>query len=480
MLFNSLEFAVFLPIVFLFYWFAFGRSSKLQNTALLIASYVFYGWWDYRFLALITFTGVCTWLTGLAIDRTRGRDLSSAKFFCGFNIVANLAILGVFKYYNFFVEEFVNAFFGAGAEAWLLSIILPVGISFYTFSALSYTVDLYRGKISVVRNPVDVLAYLSFFPQLFAGPIGRASELMPQYARKRVFNYSLAVDGLRQMLWGFFKKMVIADNCAKAVDLVWADYGTFSGSHLFVVAILYSIQIYGDFSGYSDMAIGCAKLFGIKISPNFRFPYFSRNVAEFWRRWHISLNAWFRDYLYIPLGGSREGKWKTIRNTLIVFTVCGFWHGANWTFIIWGLFHGLLFVPRLLLGTQKKESGVVAENTFFPSFQEIAQIGGTFALITIGWVFFRAPTIADAFGFFEHMLFSGTLLEVPYGLNFPKVTLLFSMGMFIVEWFARKREHALTTIPLKYVVLRWTFYFVLGCLILQYDGGAEQFIYFQF
>lgn len=403
-----------------------------------------------------------------------------AKFFCGVNIVVNLAILGVFKYYNFFVSEFITAFWGAGAETWLLSIILPVGISFYTFSALSYTIDFYRGKVALAKNPIDVFAYLSFFPQLFAGPIGRASELMPQYAQKRVFDYSLAVDGLRQMLWGFFKKMVIADNCAKAVDLVWSDYTTFSGSSLVVVAILYSIQIYGDFSGYSDMAIGCAKLFGIKISPNFRFPYFSRNVAEFWRRWHISLNAWFRDYLYIPLGGSREGKYKTIRNTLIIFTVCGFWHGANWTFIVWGLFHGLLFVPRLLAGTRKKESGVVAEDRFFPSVREIFQVGTTFALITIGWVFFRAPTISDAFGFFEHMICSGTLLEIPRGLNFPKVALLFAVGMFVAEWFARAREHTLSRVPVKNVILRWFFYFALGCVILQYDGGAEQFIYFQF
>lgn len=402
------------------------------------------------------------------------------RFWCGLNIVVNLGILGVFKYYNFFVTEFQNAFFGGGSETWLISIILPIGISFYTFSALSYTIDVFRGKVAVARNPVDVFAYLSFFPQLFAGPIGRASELMPQYAQKRRFDYVQAVDGLRQMLWGFFKKMVIADNCAKAVDLVWADYTAFNGSSLLVVAILYSIQIYGDFSGYSDMAIGCAKLFGIRLNPNFLFPYFSRNVAEFWRRWHISLNTWFRDYLYIPLGGSREGKWKTIRNTLIIFTVCGFWHGANWTFIVWGLFHGLLFVPRLLLGSKKKESGVVAENAFSPSVREIVQMGITFVLITIGWVFFRAPTIHDAFGFFEHMLCSGTLLSSPQGIGLGIITPIFVILLFASEWLARRREHALSVVPVKNIVLRWGLYFVLGCIVLQYDGGAEQFIYFQF
>lgn len=304
---------------------------------------------------------------------------------------------------------------------------------------------------------------------------------MPQYAQKRVFDYSLAVDGLRQMLWGFFKKMVIADNCAKAVDLVWSDYTSFSGSTLFVVAILYSVQIYGDFSGYSDMAIGCAKLFGIKISPNFRFPYFSRNVAEFWRRWHISLNAWFRDYLYIPLGGSREGKYKTIRNTLIIFTVCGFWHGANWTFIVWGLFHGLLFVPRLLTGTRKKEAGVVAENSVFPSLQEIFQVGTTFVLITIGWVFFRAPTISDAFGFFEHMICSGLLLGMPLAeVSSGKFPLVFIPILFGVEWYSRRGEHGFSFVSVKNIVLRWGLYMALTFVVLQYDGGADQFIYFQF
>lgn len=405
----------------------------------------------------------------------------SPKFFCGANIVVNLAVLGVFKYYNFFATEFADAFLGGNAAGLLLPIVLPVGISFYTFSALSYTIDLYRGNVAPARGPLEVFAYLSFFPQLFAGPIGRASELLPQYERRRVFDYAEGVHGLRQMLWGLFKKMVVADNCAKVVDAVWADYSAYNGSTLAAVAVLYSIQIYADFSGYSDMAIGCARLFGIRLRPNFLFPYFSRDVAEFWRRWHISLNAWFRDYLYIPLGGSREGKAKTIRNTLIIFAVCGFWHGANWTFIAWGLFHGLLFVPRLLAGTKKRAEKVVAENAFFPSLREIVQVGTTFLLVTIGWVFFRAPTIHDAFAFFNRMLFSGTLTRTPLvEISSGRFPLVFIPFLFLVEWFARRRSYALERVPVRNVVLRWAAYFVLGCVILQYDGGAEQFIYFQF
>lgn len=489
MLFNSIEFAAFLPIAFLLYWLVCGKSGKTQNLCLVALSAVFYGWWDWRFLFLIAFTALCTWASGIAIARGNARSSAagitpppfSPKFFCGANIVVNLAVLGVFKYYNFFATEFADAFLGGNAAGLLLPIVLPVGISFYTFSALSYTIDLYRGNVAPARGPLEVFAYLSFFPQLFAGPIGRASELLPQYERRRVFDYAEGVLGLRQMLWGFFKKMVIADNCAKVVDAVWADYSAYNGSTLAAVAVLYSIQIYADFSGYSDMAIGCARLFGIRLRPNFLFPYFSRDVAEFWRRWHISLNAWFRDYLYIPLGGSREGKAKTIRNTLIIFAVCGFWHGANWTFIAWGLFHGLLFVPRLLAGTKKRAEKVVAENAFFPSLREIVQVGTTFLLVTIGWVFFRAPTIHDAFGFFEHMLFSGTLTRTPLvEISSGRFPLVFIPFLFLVEWFARRRSFALERVPVRNVVLRWAAYFVLGCVILQYDGGAEQFIYFQF
>ena len=407
--------------------------------------------------------------------------LNSAKFFCGANIVVNLAVLGVFKYYDFFAREFADAFLGGNAESLLLGIVLPVGISFYTFSALSCTIDIFREKIPAPRDPVRVFAYLSFFPQLFAGPIGRASELFPQYEKTRAFDAALATDGLRQMLWGFFKKMVVADNCARAVNTVWADFDAFPGSSLAVVAVLYSIQIYGDFSGYSDMAVGCAKLFGIRLSPNFLFPYFSRSVAEFWRRWHISLNTWFRDYLYIPLGGSREGRAKTIRNTLIIFAVCGFWHGANWTFVVWGIFHGLLFVPRLLLGKKSKPAtAVAAETRVFPSLRECIQILITFALVTIGWVFFRAPTLSDALAFFERILFSGTLLTSPRGIGLGVAPCVFIALMFFVEWLARRRVHALEHIPVRFAALRWLAYVCLAFVILVFQAPSGSFIYFQF
>ncbi len=477
MIFNSIEFALFLPAVFLLHWFVFRQNNKLQNFFLIAASYVFYGWWDWRFLFLIAFTSCCTWATGTAIERSRG---NAKKYYCGANIVVNLAVLGVFKYYNFFAQEFADAFLGGNANGILLDIILPVGISFYTFSALSYTIDLFRGNVAIARNPITIFAYLSFFPQLFAGPIGRASELLPQYEKKRDFDYATAVDGLRQMLWGFFKKMVIADNCSRAVDYVWNGYENLPASALVVAAILYSIQIYGDFSGYSDMAIGCAKLFGIRISPNFAFPYFSRNVAEFWRRWHISLNTWFRDYLYIPLGGSREGKFKTIRNTLIIFAVCGFWHGANWTFIVWGIFHGLLFVPRLLAGTRKKSTGVVAGNSLFPSIKETLQIAGTFALVTLGWIFFRAPTIHDAFAFLGKILSADGIFAFPRGLGLGIAPCFFIVFLFVAEWFARRQEHALKKIKDLNWALRWIIYVAFAILIFSERGVSGEFIYSQF
>lgn len=478
MIFNSIEFALFLPIVFLLYWFVFNRNYKLQNIFVLVVSYIFYGWWDWRFLFLIAFTSFCSWASGIAIERSRG---NAKKLICGANIVVNLAILGIFKYYNFFVTEFTQLVFGGNSESWLINVILPVGISFYTFQALSYSIDVFRGNIKATRDCVQFFAYVSFFPQLVAGPIERATNLLPQFARERHFDYAQAIDGLRQMLWGFFKKMVIADNCAKAVDTVWANYENLPASALAIAAILFAFQIYGDFSGYSDIAIGCAKLFGISLKKNFHYPYFSRDIAEFWRRWHISLNTWFRDYLYIPLGGSRAGMLKTLRNTFIIFAVCGLWHGANWTYIVWGLFNAALFIPLLLTKRNRKNLDIVASDAkFFPSIKEFFQVAGTFVCVVFGWIIFRAPTITDAWNFTKRMLCSGTWLEMPHDLNCPRIIVPALAFLILAEWLARRNEFALEHVPVKNQILRWAFYGAFMFFILQYDGGATQFIYFQF
>ncbi|KAA6340723.1 Peptidoglycan O-acetyltransferase [termite gut metagenome] len=335
MLFNSIEFLLFLPIVFALYWFVFKRLNQ-QNLFVVVASYFFYGWWDWRFLVLIAFTSFCSYYSGILLEKAESKR-TKQKWISASNIVLNLLILGTFKYFNFFTDSFAALFqsFGYKMDTVTLDILLPVGISFYTFQALSYTIDVYQHKIKPTRDPVAFFAFISFFPQLVAGPIERATNLLPQFQRKRAFDYAKAVDGMRQMLWGFFKKMVVADNCATVVNDIWRGYQGESGGQLLLVAVLFTFQIYGDFSGYSDIAIGCARLLGIEIKRNFNFPYFSRDIAEFWRRWHISLTTWFRDYIYIPLGGSRVGKWKSFRNTMVIFLVSGFWHGANWTFIVW-------------------------------------------------------------------------------------------------------------------------------------------------
>ena len=341
MLFNSLGFALFLPVVFLIYWLL-RRWHRWQNLFVLVASYYFYGCWDWRFLMLIAFTSAASYLSGLWIGAA---EEGKRKWIMWGNVGINLLILGLFKYYDFFAQSFADLFLGGQADGLLLGLVLPVGISFYTFQALSYSIDVYRGAVRPTRDVVAFFAYVAFFPQLVAGPIERASSLLPQFQTSRHFDYALGVDGLRQMLWGFFKKMVVADSCALYVDHAFADMQGANGATLAVGAVLFSIQIYGDFSGYSDIAIGCAKLFGIRLRRNFDVPYFSRDIAEFWRRWHMSLTSWFRDYVYIPLGGSRVGRWRVVINTFVIFLVSGLWHGANWTFVAWGAFHALLFLP---------------------------------------------------------------------------------------------------------------------------------------
>lgn len=488
MLFNSIEFAFFLPIVFLIYW-AIGYAKigdtlklRLQNAFVVIASYVFYGWWDWRFLLLIAFTSFCSWGSGLLIGRAATQN--KAKAWTAANIVINLAILAIFKYYDFFVREF-GQLFRISTDCLLLKIILPVGISFYTFQALSYSIDVYRKKIEPTRDIVAFFAYVAFFPQLVAGPIECATNLLPQFQVNRKFNYDQAVDGMRQILWGLFKKIVVADNCATYVDQVWATYDTQTGSTLLLAAVLFTFQIYGDFSGYSDIAIGTAKLFGIKLMRNFNNPYFSRDIAEFWRRWHISLTTWFRDYVYIPLGGSRVGKWKIVRNTFVIFLLSGFWHGANWTFIAWGAYHALLFLPLILLGKNRKYTNQVAESRLLPTWKEALQILVTFGLAVLGWIIFRAETITQAWDYICGMMQFGTL-RASYRFFLPNEyivypTNLYIIMMVVVEWLQRNKQHGLEVMNTsKYKWIRIAFYYVLVWMIIQNAGTEQTFIYFQF
>ena len=493
MLFNSIEFALFLPLVFLIYW-AIGYAHindnlklRLQNAFVLIASYVFYGWWDWRFLLLIAFTSFCSWGSGLLI--AKAHTSKAAKAWTTANIVLNLGILAIFKYYDFFVSEF-GQLFGINIDSLLLKIILPVGISFYTFQALSYSIDVYRKKIEATKDIIAFFAFISFFPQLVAGPIERATNLLPQFQTNRKFSYDQAVDGMRQILWGLFKKIVVADNCATYVDQVWATYDTQTGSTLLLAAILFTFQIYGDFSGYSDIAIGTAKLFGIKLMRNFNNPYFSRDIAEFWRRWHISLTTWFRDYVYIPLGGSRPEvpasiknperykKWIIVRNTFVIFLVSGIWHGANWTFLAWGAFHALLFLPLILLGKNRKYTNQVAEGRILPTWREAVQMLLTFAFVVLGWIIFRAPSISAALEYFC-MIGDMSIFTMPMIISGLKRTLFFISVMLIVEWFSRNSEHGFTLSGFP----NWSRFvaiYVLILCILEFAGNSQSFIYFQF
>ena len=477
MLFNSIEFAIFLPIVFLLYWFVFQKNLKLQNLFIVVASYVFYGWWDWRFLVLLAFTSLFSFASGLAIEKYQDTP-RKAKAANILNIVVNLLILGVFKYYNFFVASFADAFLGGKTDGLLLKVILPVGISFYTFKALSYSIDVYREKLKPTQDVIQYCAYVGFFPQLLAGPIERATNLLPQLEKPRTFDYETGVDGLRQILWGLFKKMVIADNCAVYVDRIFSTYQTQSGSTLLLAAIFFAFQIYGDFSGYSDMAIGTGKLFGFKTMKNFNMPYFSRDIAEFWRRWHISLTTWFRDYVYIPLGGSRCSKAKIVRNTFVIFLLSGLWHGANWTFIAWGAFHAFLFLPLILMGKNRKYRDTVAEGRLLPSLKEFGQMLLTFFLATVGWIIFKADSIGQAWNYLKGIC-STSLFSRPDASGVTGFAVAIVI-MLLVEWFQRDKEHGFDLSGIKWGVVRYAAYLVVLFLTFAFGGHAVNFIYFQF
>jgi len=478
MLFNSIDFAIFLPVVFILYWFVTNRNLKLQNLLIVLASYFFYGWWDWRFLSLIIFSSGVDYLVGVELSKTV--DSRKRKLLLLTSIVVNVGFLGFFKYFNFFSESFAGAFtfLGFGFEASRLNILLPVGISFYTFQTLSYSIDVYKRKLEPTKDIVAFFAFVSFFPQLVAGPIERAVNLLPQFYKKRKFEYPKAVDGVQQILLGLFKKVVIADNCAYYVNDIFANYTEYSGSTLILGAVLFTFQVYGDFSGYSDIAIGTARLFGFNLMRNFAYPFFSRNMAEIWRRWHISLTSWFVDYVYIPLGGSRGGKWMKIRNTFIIFIVSGFWHGANWTFIIWGFLYALFFLPLMLTNKNRIYTDTVAEGKIFPSLKEFVQMTSTFALFVVPVVFFRSPSVNDAFLYYTEC-FSPTLLNFPE--VFPKKTLILILILVVAEWSQRDKQHALQLghLPLSRIT-RWSIYYFIIFIILLFGGSQQEFIYFQF
>lgn len=478
MLFNSLTFLLFLPIVFAAYWSLKG-SLRWQNILVVVASYVFYGWWDWRFLLLIAFTTACSYASGLLIAGSDSRR--QKKFWMWLNIAINLGILAIFKYFDFFAANFAALLNSVGitVDGITLGLVLPVGISFYTFQALSYSIDVYREKIKPTHDPVSFFAFISFFPQLVAGPIERAVNILPQFEHERTFDYAMAVSGLRLMLWGFFKKTVVADNLGPYVDSVFANYETAGSLTLIGAALMFTIQIYCDFSGYSDIGIGTGRLFGIQLMRNFNLPYFSRSIGEFWRRWHISLTSWFRDYVYIPLGGSRVKSQKIARNTLVVFLVSGLWHGAAWTFVAWGAYHAVLFIPGIMRGKKDMfKNSTVAENRRWPSFYESLLMGRTFLLVAIGWILFRSDSLSDAWTYICHM-FTRWNVHTPVE---GKGSFIWIAILLVAEWFSRHKESPLSFEGhglMRYRIARWTVYWlIVVCIILFYR--LQSFIYFQF
>lgn len=478
MLFNSLSFAIFLPIVFFIYWAINEKSLKYQNILLLLASYFFYACWDWRFLFLLVFSTLLDYYTGIRM-KDAGNE-KNRKLWFWLSITINLGFLGFFKYYNFFADSLAESLLHIGyhINPWTLKIILPVGISFYTFHGLSYVIDIYKKRIEPERNFVDYSVFVSFFPLLVAGPIERATHLLPQIKKRRTFDTANAIDGLRQILWGLFKKIVIADQCALYANSIFNNYTDSSGSTLFVGALLFTFQIYGDFSGYSDIALGTARLFGIELLKNFSFPYFSRDIAEFWRRWHISLSTWFRDYVYIPLGGSKGGTAMKIRNTFIIFLLSGFWHGANWTFIVWGLLNALFIMPSIIFNRNRNNLDIVARGRIWPNGREIVQISITFLLTVFAWIFFRSAHVSDAWRYIGG-IFSASLFTMPS--VFPKYLFFYLIVFFIMEWSGREEHFAIARFGLSWKKpARWLLYYLLIAAIFTFSGGEQQFIYFQF
>lgn len=482
MFFDSFDFAIFLPTVFFLYWFVTNRNLKLQNIFIVIVSYVFYSWWDWRFLSLIIFSTFTDYLAGILLSKQLNNH--KRKLILCISVIVDISFLGFFKYFNFFVDNFISAFsfFGGKFDPYHLNIILPVGISFYTFQTMSYSIDVYRKKLEPTKDFIAFAAFVSFFPQLVAGPIERAANFLPQFKISKVFSYDMAVDGCKQMLWGFFKKVVVADNCAEYVNVVFNDFYECSSSTLALAAALFTFQIYADFSGYSDIAIGTSKLFGFRLKRNFAYPFFSRDIAEFWRRWHISLTTWFRDYIYFSLGGSRNGLHIAIRNTFVIFIVSGFWHGANWTFIIWGFINALYFMPLLIFNKNRKNIDIIAKDKLLPSIKDTISMLSTFFLTVFAFIFFRAETLGNAFSYIFNM-FSYSFFSMPEFVGVGKITIgnivLSIFILIIIEWINRNEEYGFR-VQFKNRFLRWTCYIIVTLMIVELTGKQQGFIYFQF
>lgn len=477
MFFNSLHFAAFLPIVFLLYWFVFNKNKSWQNSLLIIASYYFYACWDWRFLFLLVFSTLLDYFSGIQIEKSK--SVKESKFWFWLSIIINLGFLGVFKYYNFFATSFTELINGFGFQVnpLLIKVILPVGISFYTFHGLSYVIDIYYKRIKAETNFIDYSLFVSYFPLLVAGPIERATHLLPQVKVKREFNFQKAKEGVHQIIWGLVKKVVIADSCAMYANEVFNNQEQMNSLSLVLGAIYFAFQIYGDFSGYSDIALGTSKLFGIDLLKNFNFPYFSRDIAEFWRRWHISLSSWFRDYLYIPLGGSKGGKWMQVRNTFIIFLVSGFWHGANWTFIAWGLINAIYFLPLLLLNKNRSNLEDINFKWNVEGLRTILNILLTFSITTFAWIFFRAKSISDALLYIKNM-FTNLNFDIQYLSNeryAPELLLL--IGVFVLfEWFHKYKTEPISG---KYENIKLLLC-IMAILALGVFSDYKEFIYFQF
>jgi D-alanyl-lipoteichoic acid acyltransferase DltB (MBOAT superfamily) len=481
-LFNSLEFFIFLPIVFILYWFVFAQKINWQNALILVSSSFFYGWWSLKLLGLLFLITAIDYSFGFFVASSNKKK---AKIFLILCLINNLGFLAIFKYYNFFAIQFQHFFnlLGINTNPFFLNLALPIGISFYTFHGMSYVFDIYRGNQKPVKNFIDYAVFVTFFPLLIAGPIERASHLLPQIQRARIFNYNQAVDGCRLILWGLFKKVLIADSLAKLSDVIFQNYYEFNGITLIIGAIAFSFQIYGDFSGYSDIALGSSKLLGFEILSNFNYPYFSRNLAEFWKRWHISLSSWFMDYLYIPLGGSKMGKFITIRNTFIIFIVSGFWHGASWNFIAWGLIHACGFLPLILVKNNKnKQSIIVAQNRHFPNLKELWQMTLTFSFVTFAWIFFRLDSLSNSINYIKHIF--NSILEYPNQilmLPIGKTAFVYILPLVIGDWLLRRDERKLKVI-IKNALIRFIIYSSLIIIILYkiIFSNSKSFIYFQF